>query len=198
MFVRNETFTDYIKLYPIITGIAVLHTLLYGMAVLPYIPHNWIYESLTGANIHIDQGEYWRLATPIFVHVSFSHFIFNTIALLIFGPPLEKHLGPLGFSCFYLLCGITGNLATFLIQPLTYVHTGSSGALFGLFGYYIALAIGGKRRNGQLAQVILPIVIISLFMTFIQPGINLTAHLFGLAAGIMIGLLFYRQHGDFQ
>ncbi|WP_433746599.1 rhomboid family intramembrane serine protease [Falsibacillus pallidus] len=189
MFVRNENFNDYIKLYPIITCIAAIHTVLFGIAALPYLPNDWIFEKLIGANIYIKQGELWRFVSPLFVHVNFSHFIFNTIALLIFAPPLEKKLGKIVFSCFYLLCGITGNLFAFLLLPLTYVHTGSSGAIFGIFGFYLASALFGKNPTSRSAQVILPVLIISLFMSFIQPGVNITAHLAGLFTGVAAGIL---------
>ena len=43
----------------------------------------------------------------------------------------------------------------------------------------------------QLKQIILPIIVISVIMTFLQPNINITAHLTGLIVGFLIGLSYF-------
>ncbi|MDQ7862811.1 rhomboid family intramembrane serine protease [Peribacillus frigoritolerans] len=70
------------------------------------------------------------LITPIFLHSTFTHLLFNGFSLAIFGPFLEKLLGAFKFSIFFLSTGILANIATFLINPLTYNHVGASGAIF--------------------------------------------------------------------
>ncbi|RLQ93177.1 rhomboid family intramembrane serine protease [Falsibacillus albus] len=198
MFVRNERFQDYVKLYPVITTIAAIHTVLFAIGSIPFFPRQWLFHTLAGVNIYIDQGEYWRLVTPIFIHMDFSHYIFNTISLLLFGPPLEQMLGKRLFIALYLVCGISANLFTFLLLPLTYIHVGSSGAIFGLFGFYSAMVAARKITARQSVQLILPLVIIALFMTFIQPGVNVVGHIFGLLTGLVIGLLSMKKLHSFK
>ena len=43
----------------------------------------------------------------------------------------------------------------------------------------------------ELRQTILPIIVISLIMTFVQPNINVTAHVTGLIVGFLIGLSYF-------
>jgi rhomboid protease GluP len=45
----------------------------------------------------------------------------------------------------------------------------------------------------QNSQVILIICALSLVMTFIQPNINITAHIFGLIGGFLLGAILYNK-----
>ncbi|NQD66472.1 rhomboid family intramembrane serine protease, partial [Bacillus haikouensis] len=116
------------------------------------------------------------------------HLLFNSFSLVLFGPPLENRLGRVRFILVYMASGIFANIITYIIKPLTYSHVGASGAIFGLFGFYIAMILLKKQFiTGESRQIILPIVVIGLVMTFMQSGINITAHLFGLLGGFIIG-----------
>lgn len=196
MFVRTESFKQFLKLYPVVSTLIAIHLLIFLMMHIPIFPHNWILELLAGVNLYIQQGEYWRLITPIFVHVAFAHLLFNSFSLVLFGPALEKALGKLMFIFVYLASGIGANIATLYIHPPYYTHIGASGAIFGLFGVYLAVLFVKKDAMPlQGRQVILPIAIISVVLTFFQPGVNITGHIFGLISGLLIGriLLHFRS-----
>lgn len=195
MFVRNESFLQYIKSYPIISIIILLQLLLYMMNFIPFIPHKYFFQGLSGMNIYIADGEYWRLVTPIFLHANFSHLLFNSLSLILFGPFLEKALGKSIFILNYLACGVIANLATFIFLPLTYSHVGASGAIYGLFGIYLAMFLLKKREISQrdTQQIIIPIIVIALIMTFIESNVNITAHIAGILAGCLLGFLFFKK-----
>ena len=95
------------------------------------------------------------------------------------------------FLTLYLLSGIFANVATYFLHDWNYAHVGASGAIFGLFGAYGALVYYTKKTMPQLRQMILPIIVISVIMTFIQPGINATGHIAGLIVGFLIGLSYF-------
>jgi membrane associated rhomboid family serine protease len=125
------------------------------------------------------------------MHGGFTHALFNSFSLVLFGPALERLLGKGKFVLVYLVSGVLANVATLLLEPLTYVHVGSSGAIFGLFGYYISIILIRKHMlSQQNSQIILAICALSLIMTFLQPNINITAHIFGLAGGFLLGAIF--------
>lgn len=188
MFTRTESFREFLHFYPIVSIIVAIHIILYLLTILPVFPNFWFIENLSGVNLYIMEGEFWRLITPIFMHSGFSHMLFNSFSLVLFGPALERMLGGTRFLLVYLLSGLIANVATLLLEPLTYTHVGSSGAIFGLFGYYIALIIFHKNMlSKQNSQVIITLCVISLVMTFIEPNINITAHLFGLLGGFVLG-----------
>lgn len=190
VFTRRESFKEFITNYPIVSIILLIHLLLYMVTTIPIFPNEYILEQTIGVNLYIVQGEWWRLITPIFIHSGFSHFLFNSFSIFLFGPALELILGKARFILLYLCTGILANIATLLIEPLTYTHLGSSGAIFGLFGYYIALIVFRKDIiSKHNSQIIATIAILSLIMTFIQPNINISAHLFGFLFGLIIGSL---------
>ncbi|WP_062106604.1 rhomboid family intramembrane serine protease [Bacillus niameyensis] len=195
MFVRTESFKQFLKFYPIISVIIAIHIILFSMIHLPIFPGRAIFESLVGVNFLITEGEYWRLVTPIFVHIAFAHLLFNSFSLILFGPALEKALGKLMFIVVYLACGIGANIATLLVHPPNYSHIGASGAIFGLFGVYLAVILFKKEYMPiQGKQVILPIAVISIVMTFFTSNVNIAGHIFGLISGLLIGriLLHFR------
>lgn len=188
MFVRTESFREFIKSYPMISIILMIHLIIFIFTSVPYLDDLEWFEYLAGNNEMILAGEYWRLITPIFVHLGFSHILFNSFSLIIFAPALERTLGSFTFIIVYLVAGIAANIATLLIQPAYFTHVGASGAIFGLFGIYLAFVFFKKgliHSNDQ--QIIIPIAVVSVIMTFLQPNINITGHIFGLISGILIG-----------
>ncbi|EIJ79882.1 hypothetical protein PB1_05942 [Bacillus methanolicus PB1] len=191
MFTRTESFREFIRFYPAVSIIVGLNVLLYFFTILPIFPNRLLFEKLAGINLYIAEGEYWRLVTPILLHSGFPHMLFNSFSLILFGPALERIIGKNKFVILYFSTGIAANIATFFVKPLTFIHVGSSGAIFGLFGFYIAMTLFKKHLlSKQNTQIILTITAISLIMTFVQPNINVIAHIFGLIAGIIIGAVF--------
>lgn len=197
MFTRTESFREFIRFYPMVSIIVAIHLLLYLLTILPMFPNYWFFEHFSGVNLYIMEGEFWRLITPTFMHSGFSHMLFNSFSLVLFGPALERMAGSGRFLFIYLLSGLIANAATLIFEPLTYTHVGSSGAIFGLFGYYIAIIMFRKHLlSRQNSQIILTLSVVSLIMTFIQPNINIIAHLFGLLGGFLLGAIpYYNKKG---
>jgi rhomboid protease GluP len=197
LFTRTESFREFIRFYPLVSIIVAIHIILFLLTILPIFPNQWFIETFSGVNLYIMEGEVWRLITPTFMHSGFAHMLFNSFSLVLFGPALERMLGGGRFLLVYLLSGIIANVATLLLEPLTYTHVGSSGAIFGLFGYYMAIIIFRKHMlSKQNSQIILILCIVSLIMTFLQPNINIIAHLFGLIGGFLLGAIPYYNKKD--
>lgn len=194
MFTRTESFRDFIRFYPVISIIITIHILLYLLTSLPIFPSKYLFGLLAGVNLYVVNGEYWRLFTPIFMHAGFAHMLFNSFSLVLFGPALEQLLGKTKFILLYLVTGIAANIATLLLEPLTYTHVGSSGAIFGLFGFYISITLFRKAMmSRENSQTIMTIAIIAVVMTFVQSNINITAHIFGMLAGFLTGAAIYKR-----
>lgn len=84
------------------------------------------------------QGEYHRLITAGFVHVSGSHLLFNMITLYFFGQPMEYVLGPGKFLLLYFGAELAAHGLSLVLHRETakYAAVGASGAISGvLFGY---------------------------------------------------------------
>jgi membrane associated rhomboid family serine protease len=55
-------------------------------------------------------GEWWRLFTSVFIHFGIAHLVFNMIALVMFGPLVERLYGSVHYLLIYLSAGIAGRL----------------------------------------------------------------------------------------
>jgi rhomboid protease GluP len=183
MFIRTESFRTFLKLYPVISSIVALHFILWLFISFFPVGRELLNVGI-GFNYGLAQGEYWRLITAIFLHGGFGHVLFNSFSLVLFGPYLELLLKKCYFIFFYLTAGIIANIATYYLEPLQYLHLGASGAIFGLFGMYVYLALYRKdlidRTN---SQIVMTILIIGLIMTFTSSNINIIGHIFGLLGG---------------
>jgi len=131
------------------------------------------------------QGWYWQLFTSMFVHVHLLHLILNMFFLLVFGLRAEELFKDLELLFIYLASGLAGNVLTLLL-PIFTVSAGASGAIFGVFGatvIYMRKAFGMPVFTGLIYSLL-------FLMLSASEGVNLFAHLGGLAAGLVIGYLF--------
>jgi membrane associated rhomboid family serine protease len=138
------------------------------------------------------QHQYYRAFTAMFLHANFQHIFFNMIALLIVGPAVEVLLGKARFLVLYLLAGIGGSVASYLLSPANIFGLGASGAIMGLIGAYIVI---GLRRRLPIAPVV-GLLVINLLIGF-TGSIDWRAHLGGLAVGALLAFV-YDYAGDLR
>ena len=190
MFNRTENFSQYIRLYPAVSILIAINIAIHLLTWMPVLGDT-IFNYGAGANFLISDGQWWRFLTPMFLHAGLMHLLFNMFSLYLFGPELERLAGKVRFLTIYFMSGLFGTVATFLLQESTYTHVGASGAIYGLLGAFGALVYYARNALPQLRQIIMPMIIISIVMTFLTPNINITAHLTGLAVGFLIGLSYF-------
>ncbi|WP_413363880.1 rhomboid family intramembrane serine protease [Lysinibacillus sp. 3P01SB] len=191
MFIRNENFKQYINAYPVVAALITINLAIFIMTLIPNLGEEIFYFGVS-VNGLIAQGEWWRIITAMFLHGGWMHILFNMFSLFLFGPELEQIAGKIRFLAIYFLSGIGGGLATLATQDAVYASVGASGAIFGIFGAFGAILVRYRNSLPQLRQIILPIIVISVIMTFLQTGVNVTSHIGGLATGFVIGLFFFK------
>jgi membrane associated rhomboid family serine protease len=135
-------------------------------------------------------GEYWRLITAMFLHVGVIHLLLNSYGLYLFGNLIEGVFGSARFVAIYLVTGFCASAASFAFGGPNRVAAGASGAIFGLLGAW--LAYNWRRRELFLAQAnlrgVFILIAINLVLGFSVAGIDNTAHIGGLVAGVLAGL----------
>ncbi|PRO65902.1 rhomboid family intramembrane serine protease [Alkalicoccus urumqiensis] len=196
MFLRNERFSEYIRFYPIVSWLIAINLFIYvWTGFFPFLGGQEIQLLGIGNNIAVlVYDEWWRLLTPIFLHATIMHVAFNSFALFLFGPALETLLGRFQFLLFYLGTGVFANVVYLFLGDPRISHLGASGAVYGLLGMYLYMAAVRKDLISRVnAQTITIIIIIGVIMTFINPGINIIAHLFGMIAGAAVSPLLLRR-----
>jgi len=78
--------------------------------------------------------------TSLFLHGGWWHILANLLYLWIFGDNVEDRMGHVRYLVFYLLCGLTANVAQYYAGPSQAVPTlGASGAIAGVLGAYFVL-----------------------------------------------------------
>ena len=82
-------------------------------------------------------GEWWRLVTSTFVHTGTLHLLVDVAVLIQLGTVLERLAGRLMFAGVYLSAGVFAGLVGISSYPVA-VTTGASGAIFGLYGLFLA------------------------------------------------------------
>jgi membrane associated rhomboid family serine protease len=132
------------------------------------------------------QHEYYRLFTSLFLHLDFLHIAFNMISLLIVGPAVEVMLGKSRFLTLYLLAGLGGNVLAYLIVAGNQLSAGASGAIFGVFGAYVVLALLRRKAMGP----VLALIVVNLVIGF-TGNIEWQAHIGGLLVGAALALAFH-------
>ena len=131
---------------------------------------------LSDGAIHgVATGEWYRLATVALTHGGWTHLIFNMLALLSVGTPVEAYYGKVRYSIIFLVSLLTASAASIFFNAENVPAVGASGAIFGLFA---AMLVTGKR-----------VIVVNLIITFTIPGIDWHAHLGGLAGGALVTYL---------
>jgi membrane associated rhomboid family serine protease len=127
--------------------------------------------------------EPWQFVTHALIHGGFIHLAFNMYALFILGIGLERGMGSRSFASLYVFATLASGVAVFFLSSGPTV--GASGAVYGLFGYYLGNAIDAKQQGLGTRQLraFAPILLINLVIS-LSPGISWQGHLGGLAAGI--------------
>lgn len=129
-------------------------------------------------------GEWWRLITPIFLHIGLLHLFMNTLALYYLGSMVERIFGRFRFLFIYLIAGIAGSVASFLFSSS--LSAGASGAIFGCFGALLYIGVTNPQLFFRtMGMNVLFLVGINLVFGFTIPGIDNAGHIGGLVGGFL-------------
>jgi len=147
------------------------------------------------------EGEWWRLFTACFLHIGIFHLLLNMYALLYIGLLLEPYLGKTRFLAAYLISGVAASTASLWWHDFT-ISAGASGAIFGLYGVFLALMttklLDKSARNALMTSIL---VFVSYnILSGLKPdsGIDNAAHIGGLLSGLVIGYAFVPSLKQFE
>ncbi|MBX7220244.1 MAG: rhomboid family intramembrane serine protease [Blastocatellia bacterium] len=135
----------------------------------------------------IQSGEWWRLVTPIFLHIGLLHLAINNYALWGIGPQLEVLYGPARFFVIYVLTGVGAIVASFLFTPG--VSAGCSGALVGMIGVFAGFVL---RYRGEIPELlrrhiqsrVFFIIVLNVVLNFMVSVADVSGHAGGFLLGV--------------
>lgn len=140
-----------------------------------------------GAFEEVLRGEVWRLFTPVFIHMSFLHILFNVLCLLDLGGVVESREGTARYGLLLLTIAVLSNLAQYVVSgPL---FGGLSGLVYGLFGFVWIRGRCDPLSGYFLSQSTVVVMLVWLGMGLMLPGMKManTVHLVGLGVGMAWG-----------
>ncbi len=138
----------------------------------------------------VRNGEFWRLITAAFFHGGIIHLVCNMYSLYVLGTQLETFMGKWKYTVVYFLSALTSSLLSGVLNGPGVASVGASGAIFGLlgamlyFGYHYRLYLGSV-----MAERIIPIILLNLFIGFTMPYIDNFAHIGGLVGGLFASMM---------
>ena len=148
----------------------------------------------------LEYGEYYRLVTCIFLHFGIDHLFYNMLLLICLGDSLEQIVGKLRYLMIYLLGGVAGNIVSVWVSAGTEnyaVSAGASGAIFAVVGALLWIVIrNGGRLKGYSSQRLFLMAALTIVNGLTTTGVDNMAHIGGLAAGFLLGMLLYRKKAE--
>ncbi|MFB6188818.1 MAG: rhomboid family intramembrane serine protease [Halapricum sp.] len=140
------------------------------------------------------------LLTSVFAHAGPIHLLSNLLGLTLLGLLVERRTSRFRFYAFFLLTGILAGVMQVTVATIVFDQRaavlGASGAVFGLFGYFLAgnrltgVAAAGVSIQPRVQLLVLLVVATVLTLVTAGPKVALIAHF----TGLVIGLLAGREH----
>lgn len=140
----------------------------------------------------IAAGQYYRLLTCTFLHAGIVHLGLNMYALYDIGTLIEDIYGRLNFIFIYIISGIVSSIFSYMFS--INVSIGASGAIFGLLGAALVVAIKMKHIIGeQFKRSIISVILINIIIGLSIPNIDNFGHIGGLIGGIIVSLIIFKK-----
>ena len=140
-------------------------------------------------------GQWWRLATAIFVHGDLYHLISNLSFLVLFGFIAETVFQRAGYFALWFLTGIAGSMSQLVaLSPNAYGY-GASGVAFGLvgalWGAYCLERVPSPTivRRWSIVILLAFFIVLGFLPDWLHSHSFNAAHLGGLLAGMVLGLV---------
>lgn len=139
----------------------------------------------------IQDGQWWRLITPIFLHIGIFHILMNGFTLYIMGKSLEPLMGHWRFFVLYILSGIVGNLASFAFGGYYTISAGASTSLFGTFAAFLSFALIYRENQGfwELGKSFLTLIVLNLLISLVGSNFDIWGHIGGIIGGFFLGVV---------
>jgi rhomboid protease GluP len=157
-------------------------------------PSAWFGAGTASAE-RILHGQWWRAVTAMTLHADLLHLAGNLVASLIFISAVGRWLGSGLGAALILLAGGAANLLVAAAHRTGHLSVGASTATFAALGIMAGLQVVRHFRAGPLRRrAWLPIGAgLGLFaMLGVGAQADVLAHLFGLGAGCLLGMIAAR------
>jgi membrane associated rhomboid family serine protease len=146
-------------------------------------------------------GEWWRLATSMFVHAGMFQLLVNVAGLTQIGLILERLVGRVIVVAVFLTAGVFASLVNLITHPMA-MSIGASGAIFGLYGLLAASSIWGMRHRSDVtmplraATRLVPGAVVFILYNLANDSVGTAGEFTGLFVGLVFGTILTRGVSD--
>lgn len=179
-----------------INVIVYLFSALYSHSIVDMNLETLVHMGALFGPYTVQQGEWWRLFTAMFLHGGMTHILMNMFSLYIVGRGAEMYFDIKSYLSIYLFSGLIGGLASLSIHPES-VGVGASGAIFGVFGALAGFFLAHREQIHTHTKAFMKdfaiIIGINLFIGFSIPAVDVSAHVGGLFVGMLGGFLISKN-----
>ncbi|MBB6674312.1 rhomboid family intramembrane serine protease [Cohnella nanjingensis] len=188
IFLRYESFRQYLRLYPVTALLLAANIVMFGIELANGGPGDVMTLLRLGAITNVPEyDQLWRYVAALFLHGSWEHIVFNLFALFVFAPPLERIFGHWRYGLFYLASGVLGNAAAVFLARGEWIGVGASSAIYGIYGAYLFITLFQRHMlDAGSRTTVYGILAVGLITSFLIPHIGYWAHIGGLAAGFLL------------
>ena len=144
---------------------------------------------------YMQNNEWWRLISPMFIHFSLTHLVFNCLWIYVLGSKIEQIDGHITFINLVIFSSIISNLAQHFFAESA-LFGGLSGVIYGLLGYCMIIEIDTKQERYDLPPALYLFMLIWLILGFLGilnlfgfGNVANYAHLGGLISGIIFAMI---------
>ena len=172
-------------LVALITGLGEARQEWFLMAHMQYYPRDWF--------LYGGWQSVWRAISPVFLHFSIEHLIFNALSFWYLGNLLERATGKVFFVVLVLVLSVVGNVSQLLISgPL---FGGLSGVVYGFIGFACVyqmtqVNLGIPKGLFYLAGIWLLLGVSGIFSSLGLFSVANAAHVGGLLSGLVMSAIF--------
>ncbi len=146
-------------------------------------------------NLVINEHQYYRVITSMFLHAGVDHIFNNAIVLLFVGSYVEQFAGKIKYLIIYFLSGIIAGCTSMIYNMLQYNYTesiGASGAIFGIMGALLCILLIRYRQAYKIdVRRVSFMVFLSLYGGFTSQGVDNAAHIGGFIGGLIITFILF-------
>lgn len=148
----------------------------------------------------VNEGEFFRLFTPMFLHAGVVHYIVNMFVLWFIGRAIELSHGTLAATIIFVLTAVGGTILSAIFLP-EYISVGASGGIFGLIGACIAdicqhwsllfhhrVTSDVQKQNYKKVLGWLVVDVVINCLIGLTPMVDNFTHMGGLVYGFLCGL----------
>lgn len=189
-YVRKNAFKEWWQRFGVATKVIFIITV-----ATFFLPFEWQKQLLFPEDLSQAATQPWRMITPMLLHFSVMHLVFNLLFWMELGGVIERYQSSQQLLFVTLITAVVSSVAQFFASGANF--GGLSGVVYGLLGYLWIYGLANPAAGYRLRREIIIAMLVWLVFCYIVLAdvVANEAHLYGLISGAVLGLLvgWYRR-----